>query len=73
MKIHPKSVAIKFINEITEIFSTFPTKMELGETPSAKILHQDTEIINCWMELIENPEGRFAFYFIVAEAHQNQC
>lgn len=47
MKICPKSVVNNFINEITQIYSTFPTEIELGETTSAKILHEDTEIINC--------------------------
>lgn len=47
--------------------------MELGESTSAKILHQEMEIINCWMEPIEHPKGRFAPYFIVADTHQNQC
>lgn len=74
MNIHSESLVINFINELeAQVSPIFPTKMELGESTSAKILHQKMEIINCWMELIEHPKGRFAFYFIVADTHQNQC
>lgn len=73
MKIHSESIVINFINELAQVSPTFPTKMELGETTSAKILYQETEIINCWMEITEHPKGRFAFHFIVADTHQSQC
>lgn len=57
MKIHSGSVAINSTDDLAQVSPTFPTKMELGETTSAKIPHLDMEIINCWVELINTPKA----------------